>query len=56
MSWDDDRSPKPSKDLNKSAPTLEKKHGKKTKYIQDKKSMEELKTDKKYCEIEDIAK
>ena len=46
MSWDEDRRPKPLKDLKKSPSTIEKNLDKKQKYIQGKQSKEELKADK----------
>ena len=46
MSWDEDRRPKPLKDLKKSPSTIEKNLDKKQRYIQGKQSKEELKADK----------
>ena len=43
MSWDEDKRPKPHKDLNKSSSTIEKKMDRKQKYIQEKQSKKGLK-------------
>ena len=46
MSWEEDRRPKPLKDLKKSPSTIEKNKDRKQKYIQEKQSKEDLKVDK----------
>ena len=45
MSWDEDKRPKPHKDLKKSPSTIEKNMDRKQKYIQEKQSKKGLKAD-----------